>query len=455
VEGSSQFNVPNTIVYTRRIVRPDAAVKVTGNIGRAEVAVLSAIDEAPPGTTGGAPRADIVRVQQAFGLQSTAGLLYSDRIGAGRDNRVVGADTKIVFGRLYFAQFQGVTSTTSSSAGDQSGSLWEGVVDRTGRNFGFHYNVFGVAPGFRADNGFVSRTGVVVPGISNRFTAFGSPGSILERFTTFASLGGVWRYDDFFAGRPVLEKSVSSNNSFTFRGGWSLSATPRFANYGFDSAAYASVRTLTASGVAQPFVPSGRLSAAVFNVGLTTPQFRRFAASASVTAGRDVDFFEASSVRRQDYNASLDLRPDDRLRVSATYVSSSFTRQSDGVRTLTTRIPRLKVEYQVARPVFVRVVAQYEASVRKPLVDPFTGQTLLVLGSGGSYVASAENRSNTLRADFLFSYRPSPGTVFFAGYGNSLTEVDPLAFQRLRRTSDGFFLKASFLFSTVGRGPQG
>ena len=54
--------------------------------------------------------------------------------------------------------------------------------------------------------------------------------------------------------------------------------------------------------------------------------------------------------------------------------------------------------------------------------------------------------TNELRSDFLFSYRPTPGTVLFFGYGASLTEPDAFRFQNLRRTSDGFFLKASYLF---------
>jgi hypothetical protein len=450
VEGSDRFNVPNTLVYTRRIVRPDAAVKLTGNMGRADIAVLSALDEGQAATNGARPRIDIVRVQRGLGAQSTAGLLYSERLGGGRENRLAGGDAHLVFRRLYYAQFQGVASTTHSAGGAQSGSLWEAVVDRTGRNFGFHYSVLGIAPDFRADNGFVTRTGIVQPGIANRFTTFGAPGSWLERYNVHVRTSGTWRYDDFFAGRTVLEKTVSANNQFTLRGGWSLSASPTVANYAFDSAAYALVRTASAGGAERPFVPSGRLTTSVLNVGLATPQFRRFAASASVTAGNDVDFFEASSVRRADYAASVDLRPGERLRVGVTYVSSSFTRRSDGVRTLATRIPRLRAEYQVARPVFVRLVAQYEASVRKPLQDPATARILLVRAADGTFSPSAERRSNTLRADFLFSYRPSPGTVFFAGYGSSLTEVDPLAFERLRRTADGFFLKASYVFSPAG-----
>jgi hypothetical protein len=269
----------------------------------------------------------------------------------------------------------------------------------------------------------------------------------------FNSINGTWKYADFFNRDGVLEKTFSLNNSFTFRGGWSLSVTPNLANYGFDSAAYAGNRTKTATGIIQPFVPLGRLNTAVFNFTVSTPQFRRFAATLSAAQGNDVDFFEAAQVRRQDFSASLDLRPSQQLRVSATYVSSSFTRRSDGVQTLTTRIPRLKVEYQVARPLFLRIITQYEATVRAPLRDPATGQLLLASNGDGTFSTSTERRTNALRADFLFSYRPSPGTVLFLGYGNSMTETDPLAFQRLRRVGDGFFVKLSYLFSSLGRAP--
>ena len=451
VEGSDQFNVPNTLVYTRRIVRPDAALKLTGKLGRADIAVLSALDEGQSSSGGAHQLVDIVHVQQGFGEQSTAGLLYSDRVGGGRENRVAGGDVHIVFKRLYFAQFQGVVSTTHSPANATSGSFWEALVDRTGRNFGFHYNLLGIAPGFGTDNGFVTRTGIVTGGIANRFTAFGTPGGWFERYIVFVRGSSTWRYDDFFSAKHALESSVTANNFFTFRGGWSLTVSPTISNYGFDSAAYSGVRTLDASGVVQAFVPRSRLNTAVVALGVSTPQFRRFAASASVTTGNDVDFFEAAPVRRADMSASLDLRPDEHVRISATYISSSFTRRSDGVRTLTARIPRLKMEYQLTRSVFVRVVAQYAATDRTPLHDPTTNRPLLVSGPNGTFVPATESVSNSLRADFLFSYRPSPGTVIFAGYGNTLTESDPLAFQQLRRVSDGFFLKASYVFSTVGR----
>jgi hypothetical protein len=196
-----------------------------------------------------------------------------------------------------------------------------------------------------------------------------------------------------------------------------------------------------------PFVPSDRIGATTSSFSIATPQFRHAFASIGGAYGNDVDFLETSRVRRRDYNASLELRPNERLRVSATYVSTSFTRRSDDERTLTTRIPRLKMEYQIARPIFVRIVSQYESGTRAPLRDPRTGAILLVpVGTPVQFLPSTAQASNALRTDWLFSYRPTPGTVFFAGYGNTLTEPSALAFSDLRRVGDGFFVKLSYVF---------
>ncbi len=436
VEALDQFNVPNQLVYTRTIVQPDAAAKITGKIGKSDVAFLSALDQQGITPNGDRPVVDILRLRQGIGEQSQAGMLYSDRAGGGRTNRVVGADTKVVFKRIYFAQFQAVQSFTSLKGVSTSGPMWEGVVDATNRAWGFHYGVLGIHPDFRADNGFVPRTGFVKPSFSNRFTWYGKPGAVAERFNAFITTSALWRYDDFFNARSMLEDAFSSQLQMTLRGGWSLGATPRIGSYAFDPADYRSYSS---------FHTSDRITTATSTFSIATPQYQTFAASASTNVGNDVDFLETSRVRRVDYSGAIDLRPSDRLRVSATYTSTSFTRRSDGRRSAFTRIPRLKLEYQVARPIFVRVVSQYTATRREALIDPRTGQ-VIVLGT----TASAPSASNALRTDWLFSYRPAPGTVFFVGYGGTLNEQDPLAFDRLRRTSDAFFVKASYVFRLSG-----
>jgi hypothetical protein len=433
VEALDQFNVPNTLVYTRTIVQPDAAAKVTTKIGRADVALLSAVDEPGLTPTGARPRVDILRMRQGFGQQSQAGLLYSERVGGGRSNRVIGADTKIVFGGIYFAQFQAVGSETMVGGVTTHAPMWEAVLDATGRGYGFHYNILGIDRDFRADNGFVPRTGFVKPSISHRFTWYGKQGAVAERFQIFASVNGLWRYDDFFDRKSVLEDQGSVMGTLTLRGGWNINVSPKLSTYAFDPADYANLLN---------FTPSDRITTGGSGFSVSTPQFKRFAASVGTTVANDVDFLETSRVRRLDYNASLDLRPSDRLRINATYVSSQFTRRETGERSAFSRIPRVKAEYQVARPIFVRIVSQYTATRREPLRDPLTGE-ILTLASGGPSKPSA---TNSLRTDWLFSYRPTPGTVFFLGYGGNLAEEDPLAFRRLRRTQDAFFVKLSYLF---------
>jgi hypothetical protein len=54
-------------------------------------------------------------------------------------------------------------------------------------------------------------------------------------------------------------------------------------------------------------------------------------------------------------------------------------------------------------------------------------------------------RLGSLRADLLASFRPTPGTIAFIGYGSSLDgtddRFDPGA---LERTRDGFFIKIAY-----------
>jgi hypothetical protein len=449
VEGAEQFSVPNTLVYTRTIVQPAAAVKLTGKVGRTDVAVLSALDDGSTTPNGQRPVVDIVRLRRGFATQSTAGLLYSERIGGGRSNRVFDADVRHVFGRMYYAQFQGVLSRTSEAGVTTDAPLWEAVVDRTGRKYGFHYDLLGIGQDFAADNGFIQRTDIVRASAENRFSAYGAPGSAFERYNAMLHMQGTWRYADFFKGRSVLEDQLALHNDLTLRGGWGIGVNPGLGTYAFDPADYARVF----SGTVQqpvPFVPSNRITTFTTEFQVTTPQYSTFSASLSLTAGNDVDFLETSRVRRLDYNASLDARPTQQIRIEATYQSMSFHRLSDHELTTSTRIPRLKVEYQVNRSVFLRLVAQYTATERAPLKDPHTGQTLLVQAADGTVAPSTRTQLNQLRADWLFSYRPSPGTVFFLGYGNTLTEPDLLGLKRLHPVNDAFFVKVSYLFHALG-----
>jgi len=79
----------------------------------------------------------------------------------------------------------------------------------------------------------------------------------------------------------------------------------------------------------------------------------------------------------------------------------------------------------------------------------YSGRDLPILirdPATGVHATTAAFEHNRFRVDTLFSYQPTPGTVFFADYSSVLTEPQGLRFDRLRRTGGGFFLKVSYLF---------
>jgi len=98
------------------------------------------------------------------------------------------------------------------------------------------------------------------------------------------------------------------------------------------------------------------------------------------------------------------------------------------------------VEYQVSRALFLRLVGQYDALNTAPLEDR-QGRPILVGGERDQGI-----HSNEFRMDWLFSYRPAPGTLLYFGYGSTMHEPRQFRFGDLSRTTDGFFAKVSYVF---------
>ena len=66
--------------------------------------------------------------------------------------------------------------------------------------------------------------------------------------------------------------------------------------------------------------------------------------------------------------------------------------------------------------------------------------------AGKRWIRTVENTNNKVHGEFLFSYKPVPGTTFYAGYGADLSEREAFAFRAMPRKNDAFYLKASYLF---------
>src|SRR3954470_18310946 len=75
LDGAELFNAPNNLIYTRRIAAPIAAVKLTGNSGGTDIAVLSALDDAATSVSGvDHPLFNIARIQHELPHASKIGV---------------------------------------------------------------------------------------------------------------------------------------------------------------------------------------------------------------------------------------------------------------------------------------------------------------------------------------------------------------------------------------------
>jgi hypothetical protein len=163
-------------------------------------------------------------------------------------------------------------------------------------------------------------------------------------------------------------------------------------------------------------------------------------ATAGYTYGKTPIFREASQGRSSRIDGAVDLRPTTSLRASLQFSRLALDRAVDDSRFSTETIPRVKVEYQATRAMFFRVIGQYASRSRSSLRDR-NGNRILING-----VLDSMTESNEMTMDWLFSYRPMPGTLVYLGYGSTMAEPDQFRFSTLQRTRDGFFGKVSYLF---------
>lgn len=453
LDGIEQFNTPNNLVYTRRVVQPVAAVKLTGKAVGTDIGYLGAVDDREVSRNGlEHPLFNILRIQRDIGAGSRAGLVYTDRIDGDDYNRVLGVDGRLVFGRIYSAQIQVAGSRTRTAGTTADAPLWMARFIRSGRTFGMRYYFFGVDDDFRAQSGFLGRVGVARVNLTHSLTGRGRAGALLEQITGDVQLDGTWKYEDFIHGREAQDKKLHFNGNALLRGGWNVGASVLIETFGYDPdiyTGYALEAPAPGGGLDTiPFTGTPRIPNLDWVVSFGTPSFKHFSASAFALVGNDENFFEWASGRIIILNAGINWRPTDQLRVNFNYQHQQVNRRTDGSRVDVQKLPRVKLEYQLSRPLFIRFVGEYFSQQTDSLRDDSrTGYPILIFNPGaGDYVRTTPADRSRFRGDLLVAFRPTPGTVLFAGYGSTLQEPNPFNQARLRRTSDGFFIKMSYLF---------
>ena len=437
LEAIELFSTPNQLVYTRQIVDPIAGGKVTAKFGRTTLATLVAGDEANDPTAA----VSIARLRRDLGTNSLAGLTFTSREANGVFNRVVEADTRLVFGKIYFFGAQAGGSWTRDAAGASTlaSPIWEAEVDRTGRSWGFNYKLTGIGEDFSAQSGFVPRNDIIQGHLFNRFSWYGGRGALVETFQVIISPSVIWGYSTFL--QDAIEGTTGIDGSTTLRGGWKLTPRVEFGFTDFQPDDYTDYE-VDRGGTLAPYRPLDAIgNAGALSFSATTPTLRLLNATAKVSRARGAIFAEGSRGYETRVSGGLALRPTGSIRLTSSATYSRITRDRDGSEYARTIIPRIKLEYQPIRSLFFRVVAEYVAQRRAALEDARTGDPLVIDGSPSTAV-----ESNGLRMDWLASFEPVPGTVAFLGYGSTLEDDQAFGFNSMSRTVDGFFLKLAYQF---------
>ncbi|MEO7102384.1 MAG: DUF5916 domain-containing protein [Gemmatimonadaceae bacterium] len=453
LDGIEQFNVPNRLVYTRQIVQPTAAGKLTGTLAGTNVAFLTAFDDPSTSVSGSNhPAFAIARAQRDLGSDSRVGLLYTDREDESNYNRVMGADTRLVFNKLYTVSAQLAASETQLPGRKFGGSLWNLAVDRNGRTFGLNYSIRAIDPKFATQSGFISQADIANINLSHRLSFLGKQGALVENFTGVLGIIGEWKYRRLLGGDDFQNRKLHFDFSATLRGGWQLGAGVYSEVFGYDPSIYTNYRIVVPGIVAGldtvQFVGRKRIPNQDFILSAETPQGAHLSGSLSVIFGQDENFYEWEQAEILFVNASVSWRPTTQLRVDGTYALQKYNRRPTGSLVAERQIPYVKVEYQVTPSVFVRLVTEYDAQKQDALSDARNNNAPILFynASSGTYSPALAATANRMRLQGLFSYQPIPGTVFFVGYGALLDEPNGLRFNDYNRLNDGFFVKLSWLF---------
>ena len=406
LEGQELFNIrgPVTLVQTRTIVDPKYGAKLTGKLGRTNLALVVANDEAPGKVDdrddpafGRTAQVMLGRVRYDLYSESHLGVLVTNREFLDGHSRVGGVDGALRLGSTHQVSFFAMgTNNRDVEDVERQGHIIEANIRKQGRNLSYFLAHYQIDPDFQTDAGFIRR---------------------------------------------VDQKNTSTNMSYRWwPEGWIINWGPR-VNYR---------RTYDFNGVLQDERMGVSLDArfarnidfnASFNrdmerfreidfwktrytIGGNVRTSRRISFGGRIDTGDQVYFvdnpFLGSGI---EFDLNMTLRPSSRLQSEITLGTSRFIDRRSGAdeEIFDVKIWRAFTTYQFTARLLLRNIMEYNSFDKR------------------------------LLANVLGTYRVNAGTVFFVGYDARYDQgnrFDAALFpdSRLLRTNHAIFTKLQFLF---------
>lgn len=437
LEGSSVFNVPGNIVYTRAINNPLFASKITGRIGKYEFGYMNAYDQ---NTTFLVPLeektyivpsnrkslSNILRVKYDLGNESFVGMIYSDReftkdstksFDFSGYNRIIGINWRYAFASNYLVIGQALGYSTKElndtalfnepdkfGSNNQYNAAFNGesynglggflAFSRRARNWWFYNEASYSPPVARKDNGFISRNNIMDFYFEQGYSIY-PEGKVVNDFTP--NFWGYLRWDTKGAPREQFLQ---------------LQTTVAFANGIYIYPAYLAVNNEVYGGINHRNVNRWRIGSDINSFKLIRGGF---------------NYEKGKYIVRQDnpyvgngqiLNFWFTFLPIDRIRMDFEYSYEDVSQNGNNAREYAGYVMNNKVTYQIDKHFACRLVTQYNSF------------------------------SNSFNFDPLISYKWNPFTVLYVGSTHSFEEFSGANNHNFYKESyRQIFLKFQYLWS--------
>ncbi len=413
VEGAEIFAItaPVTFVHTRTIVDPDYGAKLTGQVGRLSLGLLTANDQAPgnvpdPNDPAFDRNAQTVIGRALFELwpESQVGAIFTDREFLDGHSRTFGLNTNLRVTPTIAGDLT-VVGSWLKDPGDvaEDGHMISTRLSRNGRQLGWSVYGYQISPDFDTDVGFVRRrdTRQASSTVSYRFW----PQSWIINWGPQVTYTRNYDYDEI-----LQDENLGFRLNFSFARSISLNG-----GYDVDMERWQGVE----------YEKSG------FSVGGRVNTNRRYEFGGHFFSGDEIYYAGPYLARQLGWGVNGTLRPTDALSTNINFNSTRLTDPANGdAEVFDIKIIRANTNLYITPRLGVRNITEWNTE------------------------------DKTFDLNVLFNYRVNAGTVFFLGYDDHYQQGDLIEGDRdgdgfdeqlyytqgLRRTNRAIFAKFQYLF---------
>jgi hypothetical protein len=435
LENADFFATESALVFTRRIVDPEAGLKFTGRQGDWGIGTMLINDEAPgagrlPGDplAGEAADVGILRLFRDFGDQSRVGFLYTDRQFGDSRNTVTSVDTRVKINENWSTDLQFVESDTTNANGTHLYGTQRNVrFDRSGRNLSMHIHKLDTTIGFRAPLGFLNR--------NYSPDADGGHMRVDYRFWPTDSRINSWgptvnftHIDDHEGTR--LYTQVRPQMVWNFDGQTSFSLI------------YESVKERLRPQDFAGLTDNLDFPQDTFSATFESQAFSTVGFTGTLASGEAINLSPPTGnepvladVTRAEFTVFW--RPIDRLRIDTTYLLNELEDKGGLGSIFANKIFRTKFNYQFTKEWSLRFIVQQDE------VDP------------GSPLLTSLQRDKNRNYDLLVRYVINPWSSLYVGYNNNASNfelvdngvggTEIVRTDGLRQDGEQMFVKFSYL----------